>query len=391
MSMASTQLLAAAAAGATMVALAAAACTTPAGPAEPTRRTAAWERVPLPGGAAAVTLASAGEEVVVGAFAAGRPHPRLFAGTVPGSLRSIPIAPHSPYAFEARWLAIAARDGTVAAVGGARGGAHANVRWTVWTGTTTQVTEHEQPFEVFGGWNAGDLAGVAFAGTTPVVLGSWASERTGLDVATWLPTGDRWRRQPSTGTGLGSTAAELLSARSVTSTGAGLAASGSVTRLDPGAISIRPALWLAPSARGPWTRVDLPATATPAEAHAAACQGGTCLVAGQAGGRLVLWEVHGTTATRVAGVPAAEVPEHGYALAPVGTATVDAVVLPDGSADDSAQNTSSGTRVLVRDGGRWTSVDGPAGTAQSAVAQGRVLWVVTTDPAGSGTLWRARL
>lgn len=339
-----------------------------------------WSRVALPAGMTPVTLATGGEKVLVGASSTALPHPRLLVGTAADALREVTLTPKSPYAFEARWLSVAVHDNTVFAVGGARGGAHANVRWTTWSGTTAQLSEDQQPFGTFGGWGAGDLSGLAFAGADPVILGSWASDSTGLDVSTWLFAHDRWWRQSSTGTPLGSTPRELLSARALTSTGSGLVASGSVITLGDGDISTNPAIWRAATAGGPWTRVALPAAESPSDAHAATCSGTHCLVVGQRAGSLTLWDVEETSAHLVAGMPALRVPERRYALAPLRVGRKDVVVVP----------AEGHTTVLVRDGTSWSQRTGPDGIPVSAVVLGTEVWLVTDAGDGTGNLWRAR-
>ena len=93
--------------------------------------------LPVPEGADPVTLTSAGADaLLIGAYASTRPHPRLLV-LRNGTLTSVPVEPQpeSPYAPLARWFSIAVSGDAVEAVGGARGGAHANYRWTVWSGT----------------------------------------------------------------------------------------------------------------------------------------------------------------------------------------------------------------------------------------------------------------
>lgn len=345
-----------------------------------------WQRVELPAGLSAVTLTADDASVLVGAFSTGRPHARLLVGSGPSSLRDVPLTPRSPYAFEGRWFQIIARDGHIDAIAGARGGAHGNYRWTTWSGTTTGVAEQEQPFGVFGSYGAGDLAGMGYAGGSPVILGAWQSDRTGLDIATWTRTGARWARQPSTDTPLGSTAQELVSAAAITSGGDGLVLSGSLTQLEPGSVTVGAAVWTSPDADGPWTRVDLP-LAGPAkasgltEADAATCTPHQCLVAGSVGGRFTMWEVSGNTTTNPSGIPDIEVTENATSLAPLTADGKDLFVVPS----------NDGTTLLRRDGESWSAGDGPTGAPISAVLHGDEVWVVTTDSQGTGTLWRSRV
>ncbi|NYG08373.1 hypothetical protein BJ986_002860 [Phycicoccus badiiscoriae] len=362
-------------------------CTSPAKPASTGGALAAaplaWERLSLPDGLSAVTLATQGDQVLVGAYATGRPHPRLLRGRDPASLRPVPLSPRSPYAFEARWFSLAVHGSVVEAVGGARGGAHGNYRWSTWSGTSSGLAEQEQPFGVFGSWGAGDLVGIAFAGSEPVVLGAWQSDRTGLDIATWLRTGARWRRQSSTGTALGSTSHELVSAGAIAGDGSGLILSGSVTRLQPGAIRVDPAVWTTTAAGAPWSRVDLPRQpgTAPSEAHAATCSPARCLVVGAVGGRLCAWELHGTSARRLAGIPTPTLPDNGRALAPLALGDRDLVMVP----------VQGGSQLLTRRGETWSTRAGPpTGEPVSWVAHGQEVWLVTRDSAGVGTLWRTR-
>ncbi|MFW5471658.1 hypothetical protein ACOCJ4_16610 [Knoellia sp. CPCC 206435] len=350
----------------------------PSGRAGPT-----WRTVALPDAVSPVTLASDGTSVVVGARAADRPNPRLFVGTDASDLRPVDLTPRSPYAFEARWFQVVTHEGRVDAVGGVRGGAHGNYRWTTWSGDAAAVAEQEQPFGVFGSYGAGDLAGLAYAGTSPVILGAWQSERTGLDIAVWTRTGARWARQPSAGTSLASTPDALVAGRAITSRGDGLVISGSVTRLSPGSVRVDAAVWTAPGGTGPWSRVDLPRTSDDelAEAHAATCTPQRCLVAGSEGGRLALWELVDGSASRLDGIPDVRLPENVPVPAPVRAGKDDVVVVPTGSR----------STVLRHAGGAWSSADGPGGTPVSAVVRGDDLWVVTDDAHGAGTLSVSRV
>ncbi len=333
-----------------------------------------------------MTLATDDSNVLIGAFSTQRPSPRILVGTGPTSLREVPLTPRSPYAFQARWFQIATHGDRIDAVGGAQGGAHGNYRWSTWTGNSERVTEQEQGFLVFGGYGSGDLTGVGYAGDSPVILGAWQSGQTGLDIATWVRTDDRWTRLPSTGTPLASTPSELVAANTITSGGDGLVLSGSVTHLDPGSVTVEPALWTSPDADGPWTRVGLPYEipakgSTLAEAHAATCSPHQCLISGAVGGRFTFWEVRGRTTTNTPGIPDIEVTENASVLAPISLEGKDLFVVPS----------KDGTTLLQRSGEKWSVTNGPQGTPISAVLLGDEIWVVTTDPQGTGTLWRSRV
>lgn len=343
-----------------------------------------WERVSLPAGLSAVTLTTSNDSVVVGAYGPGRPRPHLLRGTGSGTWQEVALTPRSGYAFEARWFQVATHAGRIDAVAGARGGAHGNYRWSTWSGTQDTVAEQEQPFGVFGSYGAGDLVGLAYAAGSPVILGAWQSERTGLDIATWTRAGDRWARKSSTGTLLGSTPEVLATATAITSAGEGLLLSGSVTRLAPGSVRVDPAVWSSPGADGPWTRIDLPRRqggTDAAQAHAATCTPRRCLVSGVQGERLATWDVAGNRATQLDGIPDVVVPESAAALAPLLLPVGDAVVVPS----------ERGSSVVIHVGSRWSVEAGPDGTPVSAVVHGDELWVVTEDAQGEGTLWRSRV
>ncbi|GGB67410.1 hypothetical protein N798_14685 [Knoellia flava TL1] len=366
------------------------ACTTgstgsPQPPASPTTTptTLRWERVPLPGGLEPVTLATSADDVVVGAITPSRPRPRLLVGPGPDDLREVPLTPRSPYAFEGRWLEVATRGGRIDAIAGARGGAHGNYRWTTWSGTAAGVAEQEQPFGVFGSYGAGDLAGIAYAGSSPVVLGAWQSEQTGMDVATWTRSGDRWARVPSTGTPLGSTPGELVDARVITARGDGLLLGGSVTRLAPGSVEVVPAVWTSPGPSGPWTRVELPRSGDrgTSEVHGAVCARDRCLLTGATDGRLSMWEVTDGTTAEPPGTPTVEVPENASVPSPVPLGDDVVVAAP----------TAEGTTLLRRSGARWTTATGPPGPPTSVVVHGAEVWVVTGAGRGTPALWRARV
>ncbi len=371
------------------VAAGAAGCTDDVGVEGPARLELTWTEVALPEGLTPVTVATSDVSVLVGASARKRPVPRLLTGPSVTDLQPLRVVPRSPYAFEATWFSVAARGSEIVAVGGARGGAHGNYRWSTWAGTADEVVEQEQPFGVFGSYGAGDLIGVAFAGESPVILGGWQSERTGLDIATWLRTGQRWSRQPSTGTALGSTPTELLSATAIAGTahdedgsGDGLVLSGSVTRLGEGEVRVDPAVWIAPTASGAWRRVDLPRPAGSgiSEAHGASCRGGACSVVGASAGRLAMWRLDGTRATPTSELPVVTM-AGGKALPPLRLLAHEVVLVP-----------REGSTVVIQSTGEradsWVVGDGPSGTPVSAVVHGEDILVVTRDASGVGHLWR---
>ena len=196
----------------------------PAPPALPaqtvTSPTITWTPVGLPAGHSPVTLTAYQGRVLVGTRVSQSPEapqspgaPGLITVTSSGPI-ALPVIAASPYAKEATWLSIeATREGGLVAVGGARGGAHSNVRWSVWRGDGSGLREQEQVFSTFGGWGAGEQLGVIPTDAGPMLLGSWESKGAGLDADIWLPVGREWIRQDPQGTPLASTSTLLVGPR----------------------------------------------------------------------------------------------------------------------------------------------------------------------------------
>ncbi|HEY0637501.1 MAG TPA: hypothetical protein VGD67_07625, partial [Pseudonocardiaceae bacterium] len=161
----------------------------------------AFTRVGLPDATLPVVLTPEGDGLLVGTRRGGAPG--LLRLGAAGAITEVPLAPATPYGREAEWRAIEVAGDRILAVGGERGGAHGNVRWSIWTGSGAGLTEWPQGFSVFGGYGAGELVGVARTADGPVVLGSWESRDTGSDVAVWTTAdGMTWARQSSAGTPL---------------------------------------------------------------------------------------------------------------------------------------------------------------------------------------------
>ena len=186
----------------------------------------AFTPVALPDGAVPEVLAADGDQLLVGVHRAAAPRRRGWSGAA-RTARSPRSRPRPSPATAAR------RPGTRwpptapdPAIGGDRGGAHGNVRWSVWTGSASGVAEHAQAFSTFGGWGAGDLIDAVLTPGGSAVVGSWESAEAGLDVAVWTPEGDDWVRRPSTGTPLQSTRAEVASPTAATGFGPGVVVAG---------------------------------------------------------------------------------------------------------------------------------------------------------------------
>jgi hypothetical protein len=347
-----------------------------------------WSETVLPGGTAPVTLTDVDGTLLVGGRAPEgapiRPRLLLLDPADPTRVqRELPVRPASPTAYQARWLTVTVRDGTVTAVGGAPAGAHSNTRWSTWTGTLDAgVRELPQRFETFGGWGAGTVTALVATTHRDVLVGSWQGS-TGDDIVTWRPEGDRWVRTASAGTPLASTATLLTTGRGATDWGRGVLVVGSTTSLQPGRVAQRPAAWRATSTAGPWTRVDLPADGATGEAHAATCDLERCVVVGRLGGRLAAWEVAGTGARRLPGMPSWPVGERDLLAPPVLLPGARLLVVPhDGRA-----------RVLEVRGDAVAERPGPEAEAASvealAATGGRLAVVTAGEQGGQGgtRLW----
>jgi len=330
----------------------------------------AWREVPLPGGVRVTALVADASSLVVGATAADD-RPALLRVT-PEASAAIDVVPTSPYAATAAWLQLASGPAGLSAVGGARGGAHGNVRWTVWRSATVDgraaIREEPQPFETFGGEDAGALAGIADAGGGPVVVGSWRGA-VGLDVALWRPEGVAWVRE--TPPGLASDAATLRSAAGIAAGPGGYVIVGNEIALDAGAAQA-PVAWT--EASGAWVATRLPGGA--GRASGVGCSADACLVVGQApDDRARAWWLRGGAASEIALPPvtlgAGRVP------APLVVGSAGWLVLP----------TSDGTAVVEVGSNGAHAVEAPGGVPVAAASVGGRRYVATRDAAGATRLW----
>lgn len=338
-----------------------------------------WQRVTLPGNPSVTTLTGFGTSLLVGAYGTSTVRPQLFRLDAPGRLATVPVHPTSPYAYTGRWTAVTAQGGRIVALAGKSGGAHGNVRWTVWQGGADGLVEQPQTFETFGGQSAGDLVGVAYAAGRPLIAGSWQGARAGLDVAVWTVAGDRWTRLPSTGTPLQSTATVLGAATSATTDGSAALLSGSITLLGAGSVRVGPAVWHADVPSGPWMRTDLPTAARSARAESASCVADHCLVLGQADGLLAAWTWGSGPPAAAGGVPPVPLAGTQRVVPPVVTATSAWLLVPSGS----------GSVLLRRDGAGWSTLAGPTGSPLALARVGATLYAAVADASGVGSLWSA--
>jgi hypothetical protein len=366
-----------------MLLLVAVGCSEPA--AQQDVRALDWSRIALPAGVAASSLAVTPSGLLVGGRSSTRgDHPVLFVVDASGTVRPVPLHPNSPYAKVADLVSLASQGEEVVALGVAHGGAHANFRWTVWSGSTTSLVDYPQTFETFGGQSAGGLLDIVFTPSGPEIAGTWAARTGGLDAAVWLPSGHRWVRQNSAGTALANTP-QLQVAPRAASGGSIMIISGSVITFDNG-VQQRAAVWMQQNQRAAWTLLQLPVAGSHSEALSSSCDQ-QCWISGYADGVVAVWSVD-----------AAESPEKGTrdsSLPRIEHNDEDASPVTIMSAGRPALLAShAGTsRLLVNDSQGWRSFAGPTGPVIDATTVGDRLYAIarasdgvelwTTDLAGT--------
>ena len=344
-----------------------------------------WSRIALPAGVEASSLAVTTAGLLVGGRASsGGDHPVLFVVDASGAVRPVPLHPHSPYAKVADLVSLAARGGEVVALGVAHGGAHANFRWTVWSGSTSSLDDDPQTFETFGGQSAGGLLDIVFTSEGAEIAGTWAAPEGGLDAAVWLPRGHRWVRQNSTGTALANTPQLQVAPRAAIG-GAAMIISGSVITFDNG-VQQRAAVWIQQNHQEPWTLLQLPEAGTHGEALSSICSQSPerCWVSGYADGVVALWTFD-TTATPANGTRDSTLPRLQHDAEDAGPITVT-------SADRPALLVSHlGTsQLLVSDSQGWRTFTGPAGPVIDATTVDDRLYAITRAPDGVA-LWTTNM
>ncbi|WP_436491809.1 hypothetical protein [Actinokineospora sp. HUAS TT18] len=347
------------------VALLVAGCSTPAPAAQPVTP------VDLP--ATPVALAVDGSALLIGMRRDGQPLVPALTRRADGKLTDIPLQGASPYGLLATWQSIAVDNGAYVAIGGERGGAHGNVRWSAWSGSAAGVTEKPQAFSTFGGWGAGDLIDAVITPQGPVLVGSWESKRTGLDVAVWTADGDSWNRQSSAGTPLESAADALGFATAATGFGQGVLIVG--WQLGE---RIMPVVWRSTSGATGWTKTPLPDAGSTGTAMSVRCWAATCAAVGQVDGKLAVWELRDDRWTRLGGEPAVPVSDKDKLAPPVERDGRPAVVIAD----------NGKIRLITRESTGWrdTEISGPTGAVTATAQLGGAIYLIADQ-----RLWEARL
>ncbi|MBO1754959.1 hypothetical protein [Allobranchiibius sp. CTAmp26] len=335
-----------------------------------------WERVALAGSPDIATLTS-GDRMVIGTSAHnGAAGMSTVSGS--GALAPVTLRPVSGYARTARWLQVSMGGPGILAVGGARGGAHGNVRWTVWRAPRTTdglgtLSEMPQTFETFGGLQAGDLVGAAYAGSDAVIVGSWVGSH-GLDVTTWHPSGSTWLRDPPSPV-LRNTSSTLKSANGVGVVGDRFVVVGDLLDLDHG-MAFYPVVWLRAATGGPWEQHRVPVAG---HARSIGCSPQRCVVVGATGaGAARAWQVSANGTVTPIDLPSATVTGTDIPT-PVVVSDTAWIVLP----------TRSGSLLVRIAGARRTVLRTPAGHPVALAAVGTQLYLAIRAADGSSQLWRA--
>lgn len=335
-----------------------------------------WHFVPveLPAGAVPGTVAALDDSLLI----AGQDGPKDSTMHLlrQGEITAIPLQAATGDGEGASWTSVVTTGDSIAGLAGARGGAHGNVRWTVWSGKAGGISEQEQLFDTFGGWGAGYLTGlVAGPGGEVGVIGSWESAAGGQDIAVWQPAGSRYVRLPSAGTPLASTATEQVSPIAAVGVPDGIVIVGNATALGT-ELRVAPVLWHAPALEGPWTRVDLPTNSKMARARAVSCVSTTqCVVIGTAGDLLAGWEVNNANAGQV------DVPE-------LQVAAQESATVVDGEPGPLGMAVADGRLRVFEVGSLRTSLGPPVRGLQAAVRVGESVYLVLEDPSGTPVLLR---
>jgi len=330
-----------------------------------TPASAPFTRIDLPSGAVPTRVTADGDALIIGVREDGGPGLLRYEN---GRTTEIPVTPVTPYGQVADWVSLAANGHDILAVGGKSGGAHMNVRWSVWRMRGTALSEQPQRFSAFGGYGAGALVDGVYPTSGPLLVGVWQGASGGSDGAVWTTDGTEWNRQSSAGTPLESTGDSLKFPMSATSHGADVLIAG--WQLTGG--RQRPVVWTLRDGR--YTLTTLPDGGRAAMAITVSCAD-TCAVAGRVDGRLAVWRQTGSTWQRVSGVPDVPVGDHDRPVPPTG----DTLVYSD----------RSSVHVATL-GGEVRDAAGPTGVVTAVVRVGDTTYVLA-GPGGDNnqTLWRA--
>lgn len=325
---------------------------------------APFTKIDLPAGAEPVRIVASGDALLVGVHRDGKPGLLKYES---GRVTDIPLTPATGYGEVALWYSLTARDGEILAVGGKRGGAHGNVRWSVWRGTEDGIAEQPQAFSTFGGLGAGDLVDGVLTDGGAFVVGTWQSGSAGSDAAVWTTDGVTWQRRSSAGTALESTRESLKFPMAATSRKRDVVIAG--WQLVKG--RQQPIVWTLTDAGV--TVTALPDSGRTATAITVTCAD-TCEIAGRVDGRLAVWRGAGNDWRRVADVPDVPVGDRDRPPAPAG---------------GTLAYTDRGTVHVGSLGGPMRAAHGPSGVVTAVARVGDSTYVLAAPDGNKQILWRA--
>jgi hypothetical protein len=325
-----------------------------------------FTKVDLPAGAVPARIAADGDDLLVATRVAGKAGLLRYES---GRSTEIPLTPATSYGAEAYWYSLAARGRDILAVGGKTGGAHGNVRWSVWRTTADGgLAEQPQPFSTFGGLGGGALIdGVIPAKGGPLLVGTWQSQSAGADAMIWTTDGTYWNRQNPAGTSLESTSASLKYPEAAVAHGDDVVIAGWVVAKG----RQQPVVWTLRD--GSATMTPLPDAGRTGAGITVTCAD-TCAIAGKVDGRLAVWRQSGNAWQRLTDVPDVPVGDRDRPVPPVG----DNVVYSDQGA----------VRVATL-GGEVRDAAGPTGVVTAVARVGDTTYVLAGPDEDNQTLWRA--
>ncbi|MEV4597323.1 hypothetical protein AB0K15_07970 [Amycolatopsis sp. NPDC049253] len=240
----------------------------------------------------------------------------------------LPLHPATGYGRQAELTLPAASGSELLALGSAYGGAHANPRPTIWTGSVAGgLTEHEQPVELLGGERAVTTSGSAAGPAGYVLTGQWDHRSGGVGAAIWTSAdGASWALREDAA--LLSSAGEQTRVLAAASGGPGYVAVGDARS----GLSVRPAAWTSADGSA-WTRVSPPSPAGSASMWRVTCSATDCAAVGTtAEQRLACWHSSPSWTASAGGpvIPASQLLEvTGLTLDPSGH--LDVTVKVDGA------------------------------------------------------------
>jgi hypothetical protein len=188
----------------------------------------------------------------------------------------------------------------------------------------------------------------------------------------------------------------LVGPTSGTLSGDGIVIAGSQVKLGPNLVEQHAALWRSTQLNQGWTRLELPDGGARSEVRTISCTATVCLASGYADGKLAIWRIEGSQASRYQGVPQIAVGDKDQVPSAVESdgkliqvaAEGGKFKLLTGPADQ-----PTGTGDQPTGGYRWTVHEGsgPSGRATQTLRIGNTLYLLAGPSGGPLTLWQTDL